>query len=248
MTSDRQGINDVKQQGARPIRRLRKHIIFSLSSLLGLLVLGAGIGLLANRTIASATRGVILTSATDAPERPVAIIFGARAWPSGPSAILQDRLAVGIELYHAGKVGKLLMSGDHGQTGYDEVNTMLAYALKQGVPAEDIFLDHAGFRTYDTLYRARDVFGVQSAILITNAFHLPRALYTGQQFGLEVVGVASDRRTYRSWLRNQSREFLARTLAWLQIHVTRPRPRFLGPRIDLTGDGRITHDRANALP
>jgi len=202
-----------------------------------------GIGAWANAAIKRRARGAVYHAAADVPQKPVAIVFGAKVWASGPSAILKDRLDAGVRLYQLGKVTKLLLSGDHGRREYDEVNTMREYVLRQGVKAEDVFLDHAGFRTYATLYRARDVFGVKSAVLVTNEFHLPRAIYTGKAFGLDVVGLASDTRTYRSWARNQAREFLARTLAWIQVNITRPRPKYLGPGIDITGDGRVTHDK-----
>jgi SanA protein len=206
--------------------------------------LAASYALVANGAILRASRGRIFARPGDAPERPVAIVFGARVWRSGrPCDLLADRLDVGVALYRASVVRKLLLSGDHGREEYDEVNAMLEYVVEHGVPREDVFLDHAGFRTYDTLYRARDVFGVRSAVLVTNAFHLPRAIYTARRFGLDVVGVPSDARTYRSRVRNQCREFLARTLAWTDVNVTRPGPKFLGPPVDVTGDGRVTHDK-----
>jgi len=203
---------------------------------------GLAIALWAQHAILTVSEPVMYRDATPVPGRPVAIVFGAKAWSSGPSSVLKDRLDAGIRLYRLGTVKKLLLSGDHGRHEYGEVNTMRRYALERGVEDVDIFLDHAGFRTYDTLYRARDVFGLRSAVLVTSEFHLPRALYTGKRLGLDVVGLVSDARTYRSWLWNDCREFLARTLAWVQVNVTRPMPRHLGPAIDITGDGRATHD------
>ncbi|MFO7900888.1 MAG: ElyC/SanA/YdcF family protein [Planctomycetota bacterium] len=204
---------------------------------------GAGAcAVLANHAVVSAYPDAIRREAEAVPGRPVAIVFGARAWGDAPSLVLRDRLDAGIRLYRMGKVEKLLMSGDHGQTEYDEVAAMRAYALEQGVPAEDVFLDHAGFRTYATLYRARDVFGVRSAILVTQAFHLPRAVYTARRLGIDAVGLVADAHRYRSRGHNRRREFLARLLAWLQVNVTRPEPRYLGPPIDISGDGRVTHD------
>jgi len=181
-------------------RRLKRVLIKCIVAAAACVLCALAVGLCANLAIKRSAEGAICRKPEDVPERPVAIIFGA-------------------------KVGS--------QT----------YALERGVPPEDIFLDHAGFRTYATLYRARDVFGVTSAVLITNEFHLPRAIYTGKRFGLDVVGLTSDARTYRTWLFNDCREFLARTLAWMQINITRPRPKYLGPRIDITGDGRVTHDK-----
>jgi SanA protein len=225
-------------------RRIKRAVIAAAVAVSVPLLIGLGLGVWANRAIVRDSAGAMYRSAKDVPERPVAIVFGARVWRSGPSHILADRLDAAIRLYRLGKVRKLLLSGDHGCHAYDEVNAMRRYAREQGVPPQDLFLDHAGFRTYDTLYRAREVFGVRAAVLVTNEFHLPRAIYTGRRFGLDVVGLSSDGRTYRSRHRNAAREFLARSLAWYQIHVSRPRPKYLGPPIDIAGDGCVTHDRA----
>jgi len=173
----------------------------------------------------------------------VAIVLGAGLRPSGePSAILTDRLETGIELYRAGLVRKLLLSGDHGQHAYDEVNAMRRYILDAGVPPRDVFLDHAGFRTYDTMYRARDVFGVERCIVVTQRFHLARSVYTARRLGLEAWGCAADRRRYAFARRNALREVLARAKAFLDLHVRKARPRYLGPAIPITGDGRATWD------
>jgi len=121
---------------------------------------------------------------------------------------------------------------------------MRRYVLREGVPAEDVFMDHAGFDTYDSIYRARDVFGVEGVVIVTQAFHLPRAVYTARALGLDAVGLVADRRPYalrvRVWL--ALRESLSRVKALLEIHVLHARPRFLGPRIPITGDGRRTVD------
>ena len=224
-------------------RRLKRTLLIALITGAASIACGLTLGISANLAIKRSAAGSIYHSAADVPSRSVAIIFGAKVSSNGPSHILSDRLDAGIRLYKLGKVGKLLLSGDHGRQEYDEVNAMREYALERGVRTEDLFLDHAGFRTYATLYRARDVFGVTSAVLVTNEFHLPRAIYTGKEFGLDVVGLTSDARSYRSWFRNDCREFLARTLAWAQVNVIRPRPKYLGPAIDITGDGRVTHDK-----
>lgn len=224
-------------------RRLRRILLLCLLVVAGMTVLSSGFAVWANGRIRRSAAGAVFRRPADVPRMPVAIVFGAKVWRSGPSHILEDRLEAGVQLYRLRKVSKLLLSGDHGRQEYDEVNAMRSYALQRGIPPEDVFLDHAGFRTYDTLYRARDVFGVRSAVLVTNDFHLPRALYTARRLGLEVVGLASDARVYQDQRRNEYREFLACALAWVQLNVTRPRPRYLGAKIDITGDGRVTHDR-----
>ena len=161
------------------------------------------------------------------PERPVAIVFGAGLWWDGsPSPVLRDRVAMAAQLYFTGKVKKLLMSGDNRFLDYNEPGAMREYALKLGVPEEDIVLDFAGRRTYDTCYRAREIFGLEQAILVTQAFHLPRALYTCNQLGLQAVGVPADMRDYRrgAQLYWQGREIPATLMALLEVHVTRPLP------------------------
>ena len=134
---------------------------------------------------------------SNAPSAEVAIVLGAKVWPGGaPSSMLEDRLRTGIELYRPGRVDKLLLSGDHGQSTYDEVNAMRQFVLYRGVPPEDVFMDHAGFSTYDTMYRARDVFQVRDALVVTQGFHLERAVYTARALGMDATGVAADLRPY----------------------------------------------------
>jgi SanA protein len=151
-----------------------------------------------------------------------------------------DRLETGVELYKLGKVDKLLLSGDHGRKNYDEVNAMLSYCLARGVPDEDVFTDHAGFDTYDTMYRARDVFKVSEALVVTQSFHLPRAVETARALGLQATGVVADIQPYISEWRFALREWPARLNACFQLYVTKPGPRFLGPEIPIDGDGRAT--------
>jgi SanA protein len=181
---------------------------------------------------------------SELPRCQVAIVLGAKVQPGGqPSAALEDRLRTGIELYQAGLVQKLLLSGDHGQRTYDEVNAMRRYILAAGIPKEDIFLDHAGFSTYDTMYRARDVFQVKEAILVTQRFHLPRAIWIARQLGLEAWGCVADKRTYASAAHNTVREWFARVKAVFELHIRPRKPRYLGPAIPITGDGRATWDQ-----
>ena len=190
------------------------------------------------------TKGRTTTSSNspaDAPHAQCAIVLGARVFSDGtPYAMLADRLEIAIQLYKLGKVDKLLLSGDHGTATYDEVNVMLKYVVERGVPEEDVFTDHAGFDTYDTMYRARDVFMVKSAIVVTQGYHLSRAVYTARALGLEAFGVSADLRPYLHPLRNQAREILARVNAVLQLHITHPEPKYLGPQIPITGDGQAT--------
>ena len=164
-----------------------------------------------------------------APARDVALVFGAGVFPDGAlSAPLADRVQVAVELYNRGKVRKLLMSGDNSIVGYDEPTAMKRYAVEQGVPAADVALDYAGFHTYDTCYRARAIFGVTGAVLVTQRYHLARALFTCKGLGLDVVGVPADRQRYRRYTWYLTREQISRARAFLQVKLFKPRPKFLG--------------------
>lgn len=173
---------------------------------------------------------------------PIAIIFGAKVKADGtPSDILRDRLLTGIDLYDRRIVTKLLLSGDDGQTAYDEVNAMRVFVLDRGVAPSDVFLDHAGFDTFDSVARAAKVFGVTRAIFVTQNYHLPRALYLASAFGISAQGVSADRQTYRGILRYEMRELLADVKAVFDVtlHVS---PKYLGESINVTGDGQTTWD------
>lgn len=163
----------------------------------------------------------------NAPQRPTAIVFGAGLWRDGsPTPVLRDRVATAARLYQDGKVQQLIMSGGFTSAGYDEPEAMRRFALELGVPDEAIVLDKAGQRTYDTCYRAAHVFGVSQAILVTQGFHLPRAVYLCNSLGLPAVGVASDLRQYRhrSVMYWNIREIPATLAALWDVHVARPLP------------------------
>lgn len=210
---------------------------------LAALLLGALL-VAANARVLGAGRARVRASLAELDPAPVAIVLGAGVRPDGtPSHALEDRLHQALELHRAGKVGKVLVSGDHGAERYDETNAMRRWLLERGVPPADLFCDHAGFSTYDTFARARRVFGVERAIVVTQAFHLPRALYTAERVGIDAHGTPCDRRTYRKGAWFAVRELGSRAKAWWQTSVTRPAPRTLGPAISLEGDGRASWDR-----
>jgi SanA protein len=166
-------------------------------------------------------------STQSAPTTPAAIVFGAGLWRDGtPTTVLRDRIATAAELFFSGKVQKILMSGDNRYLDYNEPGAMREYALSLGVPDNAIVLDYAGRRTYDTCYRARTIFGLQNAILVTQGFHLPRALYTCNALGLKAIGVPSDRHQYsiRSLIYWNLRELPATLTAMLEVHILRPEP------------------------
>ncbi len=154
-----------------------------------------------------------------------AIVFGAGLTADGgPTAVLMDRVATAAKLYAAGKVEKILMSGDNRFSYYNEPGAMKDYAMQIGVPEEDIILDYAGRRTYDTCYRAKEIFQLSEAIVVTQLFHLPRALYTCSSLGLQAVGISADMRTYQDSDFWSIREIPASLIAFIQVHLTHPEP------------------------
>ena len=183
-------------------------------------------------------RAYIYATPAAAPDRPVAIVFGAGYLPSGRlSAALADRMETAIELYEAGKVNKLLLTGDNRFADYNEPAAMAAYAQARGVPEQDLVLDYAGRRTYDSCYRAGAIFGVERAVMVTQAFHLPRALYTCDRLGLDAVGVVADRHRYLRSPWYTLRELAALARAWLDVNVLKPTP-ILGDPIPVDWERR----------
>jgi SanA protein len=204
---------------------VRKLVLLGLLLFLFVLALGL-VGPLALRAWVGSRYGNRIHSDIAAtPPQPVAIVFGAGYWPSGRlSDALADRMDTAIALYEAGKVGKLLLTGDNRFADYNEPARMADYAEARGVPPEHLVLDYAGRRTYDSCYRAGAIFGVERAVLVTQAFHLPRALFTCERLGLDAVGVVADRHRYRygEWYR--LREVFALSRAWFDVNLLRPLP------------------------
>ena len=170
------------------------------------------------------------------------LVLGAGVRPDGsPSDMLYDRVRTGLDLYHGGAAPKLLMSGDHGRSEYDEVGCMLGLALEDGVAAADVFLDHAGFSTYESLVRAKEVFGADSLVIVTQKYHLYRALYIAESLGMEAVGVPADLRGYAGQFMRDIREVVARAKDVLSVWIG-AEPTYLGDAIDLAGDGTVTQE------
>jgi SanA protein len=176
-----------------------------------------------------------------APAAQVAIVLGAHVSSDGTlSPMLADRVATGVELYRAGKVQKILMSGDHSREDYDEVNPMRRAAEEMGVPPRDVLMDPAGLSTFETFYRARHVFKLDSALVVSQRFHLPRAVYIARSLGLQATGVVADRRPYQGELYYEVRESLARAKDFLQAWMLPPRPPGLGAPGPATREGRFS--------
>lgn len=198
--------------------------------------------------ISAKGEGVALKDADFGEEMADAIlVLGAGVLSNGtPSNMLEDRLLTALDLYEKGVSNRILVSGDHGSEDYDEVNVMKKYLIARGVPSEDIFMDHAGFCTYDSLHRANSVFGAESLVIVTQEYHAPRALMIGRHLGIECRGVyapilSSDAESYvgQSWY--SFRETVARCKDFL-YSVLRPDPEFLGDPISLSGSGDVTND------
>ena len=169
------------------------------------------------------------------------LVLGARVWDNGqPSGILKDRINAGVALYESGASDRILMSGDHGQEDYDEVNAMKDYAIEQGVSPSVIFMDHAGFSTYESLYRARDIFQIKKVVIVSQTYHLYRALYIARALGLDAYGVSCDTRDYNAYLLFDLRETLARCKDFF-YSIFQPLPTYLGDVIPITGDGSATN-------
>lgn len=184
---------------------------------------------------------VTLEEAAELSDVDCAVILGAGVREGKPTPMLRDRLLVGIDLYKSGAVKKLIMSGDHGSTDYDEVNIMKSFAVDRGVPDEDIFMDHAGFSTYETIYRAREIFEADNIIIVSQKYHLYRALYIAEKLGIKSVGVSADLDTYRGQTKRDLREILARDKDFFKC-IFKPKPTYLGDKIPVSGNGNLTND------
>lgn len=157
-----------------------------------------------------------------------------------PTPMLQDRLDLGIDLYKNGVAPKLLLSGDNGQISHNELHVMLSYSKEAGVPEEDIFCDHAGFSTYDSMYRAGSIFGAEKAIVVTQKYHEYRALYIGKKLGLDVVGASADQQSYVGQFMRDLREYMARNKDFFKV-ISKPDPLLGGESIPISGSGIISH-------
>jgi len=171
------------------------------------------------------------------------VVLGAGLKNDGtPSPMLKERIDKGIELYNEGISPKIIMSGDHEFPDHDEVNAMKTYAFEQGVPAEDIFMDHAGISTYDSMYRAKEIFGAEKVIVVTQKYHLYRATYIGNNLGLETVGVDAEKTKYSGTAYRETREFLARIKDFFKC-AAKPKSLYGGKETPVFGDGNVTNDK-----
>ena len=169
------------------------------------------------------------------------IVLGGGIRKTEPSPLLQDRLDKAIELYKEGLAPKIIMSGDHGTKEHDEVNVMKNYAIKNGVPSEDVFMDHAGFSTYDTMYRAKEVFGVEKAVIVTQKYHIYRSVYIANNLGIDAYGVPAEDIKHQWPIYREFREVLARDKDFFKC-IFKPKSKYVGEKIDIHQSGDITND------
>ena len=213
-------------------------ILFILA-LIGILTLLGGSFLVKHST---ADQIVTAENAAELVNVDCILVLGCQVRDDGtPSAMLRDRLDKAIELYQLGAAPKIIMSGDHGRKDYNEVGTMKQYAIDHGIPSEDIFMDHAGFSTYESIFRAKEIFGVQKVLVVTQRYHLYRALYIANRFDMEAYGTAAEDYHYAGQEMREIREILARCKDLL-TSALKPNPEYLGETIPVFGDGNITND------
>ena len=175
------------------------------------------------------------------------LVLGAGVWGDGPSHLLEERLNKGVEVYNTGCTNRILMTGDHGREEYDEVNVMKNFAIEKGAVAEEVFMDHAGFSTYESMYRAKEVFQVKKVVIVTQKYHLYRAVYNARKLGIDAYGIPADGqynfslpvRTY-----NNFRESLARCKDFIWC-IIKPEPTYLGEAIPISSSGVLTDDKVN---
>ena len=217
----------------------------ALCVVLALCVLGAVAVFLVNRHVTTVGKSRIISADEAARLLDVdcIIVLGCQVRSDGSlSDMLSDRLTRGVQLYHEGAAPKIIMSGDHGRTNYDEVNAMKRFAVDNNVPSEDVFMDHAGFSTYETMYRAREIFKAKKVIIVTQEYHLYRAIYIANELGLEAYGVSADLRSYRGQIKRDVREVLARCKDYAMC-LFKPEPTYLGDAIPVSGSGDLTNDK-----
>lgn len=217
-------------------------IVLAVILSLGLMVMGAVFAI--NGYVIHTTKDRILTveEASALTDVDCILVLGCKVNANGvPSAMLEDRLRRSVELFQAGAAPKLLMSGDHGAEPYNEVQTMKQYALDSDIASSDVFMDHAGFSTYESIYRAKEVFQADKILIVTQQYHLYRALYVAEALGVEAYGVSADYRTYVGQTMRDIREILARNKDFF-TSLFQPEPTYLGPAIPVSGDGDLTND------
>ncbi len=225
---------------------MKKSLKFAKRTSTAFLILAAVVFLsviFINAYVKSSTEDLIISESESLNVRPDCIIVlgaGVRA-DGSPSPMLQDRLITGIKLYEDGVSDRMIMSGDHTKKGYDEVNIMKKYAIDKGIPSEHIFMDHAGISTYDSIYRAKEIFQADKIIIVTQKYHLYRALHIAERLGVEAYGISADVRAYAGQDLRELREKAARVKDFIKAAV-KPDSKIGGEAIPVSGNGDVTND------
>lgn len=236
-----------KRKNNKRAKKPTKSVFRRIVNIFLVLILIAALGIISlavsnNIVIKSAEDYILTPDEARELDADCILVLGCRAIGDEPSLMLEHRIMTGIELFESGASDRLLMSGDHGRSDYDEVYAMKKYALERGIDSDSVFCDHAGFSTYESMYRAKEIFGCKKIIVVTQKFHLSRAVYIGRRLGMEVYGVACDRGVYALEKANNKREAMARPIAILQC-LFKPKPKYLGDAIPISGKGSATDDK-----
>lgn len=216
-----------------------------------LLIIGISLGILGftvylgiNIWMHTSTKNYVIDADDESIKADTIMVLGAYVYSDGRlSDMLEDRMIYGLKAYENNMADTLLLSGDHGQKSYDEVNSMRIYAEENGVPSSQVFMDHAGFSTYESMVRAKEIFDVKRMVIVTQRYHLTRAVYIARQLGIEAYGIASDRYIYPKMPYYKLRESVARVKDFMYVNIIKPDPTYLGDTIPISGDGKLTHDQ-----
>lgn len=228
----------------KPINQIGKRLLRVFCVFVCIAAVGVGALFALDAYVKNTTKDKILTPEAAAQLQDVdcILVLGCGVHDDGsPSDMLYDRLRRSVELYELGVAPKLLMTGDHGRTGYDEVDAMKSFAVEAGISSEDVFMDHAGFSTYESMYRAKDVFQAKKIVIVSQEYHLYRAIYIAESLGMEAYGVSSNYRNYRNQAGMDRREMLARCKDVFSC-IFKPEPTYLGETIPVWGNGNLTND------
>ena len=226
----------MKKKSAKKVLRIASITVIGLCLLAVLGVLAA------NWRVLAVTKDYILPESELKTLKNVdcVLVLGCGVHDDGsPSDMLADRIAVGVRVYETGITDRLLMSGDHGSENYDEVNAMKSVAVQSGVSPDNVFCDHAGFSTYESMYRAKDIFEAKKVVIVTQGYHLPRAVYDARRLGIDAYGVSADERVYAGQEMRDVREVVARAKDFLWC-IFKPEPTYRGEKIPITANGSLT--------
>ena len=207
-----------------------------------ILIIIIAIVLIINFYVILSTKNQIVDKEIDKEDIDCILVLGAGVRNGKPTHMLEDRLLTAIELYNNKVSSKIIMSGDHGREEYDEVNIMKNFAIEKGVPSNDIFMDHAGFSSYESIYRAKEIFEAKKIVIVTQKYHLYRSLYIANSLGIEAYGVSADLRKYIGQSYREVREIIARDKDFIKC-IFKPQSKYLGEVIPVSGDGNITNDK-----